>query len=261
MHDVSFDEALEFIQLIDSRYHREAYVFVREALDHTQEHLKRNTRDCAHHVTGQELLAGIKDFGLQKFGPMALMVLEEWGIKSCPDFGEIVFNLVELGGSPAFSADDFKQLDALAARLRKHSEPVSQFLWQALAEATRVAIAAGKSDELLADMLAADLNRIIVSGPLYEAPRFAHLSLSRGAKCLIGQKVKGAHLARFNRLLLEDAYPVELAKSHGVLAKTEQDSRADFEEGYDFHEAFQKPFLPRSKQANQAENAPAPSSV
>ena len=34
---------------------------------------------------------------------------------------------------------------------------------------------------------------------------------------------------------------------HRVLARTEQDSRADFQNGYDFYEAFRKPFLPQSK--------------
>ena len=29
-----------------------------------------------------------------------------------------------------------------------------------------------------------------------------------------------------------------------LLAKTEQDSREDFRNGYDFHDAFRKPFLP-----------------
>jgi hypothetical protein len=33
----------------------------------------------------------------------------------------------------------------------------------------------------------------------------------------------------------------------GVLAKTEKDSRADFQNGYDFEEAFRKPFLPAGK--------------
>jgi hypothetical protein len=55
--------------------------------------------------------------------------------------------------------------------------------------------------------------------------------------------------ARLNRLLLEDAYPQEIVKSHGLLAKTETDSRVDFDDGYDFFEAFRKPFLPPSKQA------------
>ncbi|MGY8688984.1 MAG: Minf_1886 family protein, partial [Verrucomicrobiales bacterium] len=29
------------------------------------------------------------------FGPMVMTVFEEWGIHSCADFGEIVFNLIE----------------------------------------------------------------------------------------------------------------------------------------------------------------------
>jgi hypothetical protein len=58
---------------------------------------------------------------------------------------------------------------------------------------------------------------------------------------------------------LEDAYPVEIAKCRGVLAKTDQDSRADFADGYDFHEAFEKPFLPKHKQQTQTAKSPAPS--
>jgi hypothetical protein len=57
---------------------------------------------------------------------------------------------------------------------------------------------------------------------------------------------------------LESAYPKEIAKSHGLLAKTKNDSRSDFEEGYDFYEAFRKPFLPPSKQA-ASQPDPAPS--
>jgi uncharacterized repeat protein (TIGR04138 family) len=49
------------------------------------------------HVSGQELLAGIREYALGQFGPMTKMILEEWGIRSCHDFGEIVFNMVEVG--------------------------------------------------------------------------------------------------------------------------------------------------------------------
>jgi uncharacterized repeat protein (TIGR04138 family) len=33
----------------------------------------------------------------------------------------------------------------------------------------------------------------------------------------------------------------------GLLAKTEKDTRDDFQQGYDFTEAFRKPFWPESK--------------
>ena len=97
MHEVSFEEALARIEAKDPRYHREAYLFVREALDHTQKTIGKDARGRIRHVTGQELLVGIREYALQQFGPMAKTVLEEWGIQGCPDFGEIVFNMVEVG--------------------------------------------------------------------------------------------------------------------------------------------------------------------
>lgn len=97
MQEVTFEEALEIIRSRDPRYGNDAYMFVREALDHTQKTTGRDKRGQVRHVTGQELLEGIREYALQQFGPMAITVLEEWGIKSCPDFGEIVFNMVEIG--------------------------------------------------------------------------------------------------------------------------------------------------------------------
>lgn len=96
MHEASFEEGLELILAKDPRYRMDAYSFVRDALDFTQKVTIREHRKALH-VTGQQLLAGIRDFTLSQFGPMAITVLEEWGIKRCEDFGEIVFNMVESG--------------------------------------------------------------------------------------------------------------------------------------------------------------------
>ena len=49
------------------------------------------------HVTGQELLEGVREYALEQFGPMAHTVLTSWGLERCEDFGEIVFNLIEYG--------------------------------------------------------------------------------------------------------------------------------------------------------------------
>jgi len=97
MHEATFDEGLDLIVGRDPRYHREAYVFVREALDHTQKSIVKENKGKLRHVSGQELLAGIRDYALSQFGPMTIMVFEEWGIRHCRDFGEIVFNMVEEG--------------------------------------------------------------------------------------------------------------------------------------------------------------------
>jgi uncharacterized repeat protein (TIGR04138 family) len=130
MQAVSFEEVLEQILAKDKRYHRDSYLFVREALDHTQKAVGKQTKGGhIRHVSGQELLSGIREYALEQFGPMVITVFEEWGIRSCADFGEMVFVMVE----------------------------------------------------------------------------------------------------------------------HSLLAKTDKDTRADFENGYDFQEAFRKPFLPEAK--------------
>jgi uncharacterized repeat protein (TIGR04138 family) len=75
---------------VDPRYKSDAYEFLMEALAYTQRRYKRYK-----HVSGEELLEGIKQLLMHKFGPLTLLVLNHWGIKSTEDFGNIVFNLVD----------------------------------------------------------------------------------------------------------------------------------------------------------------------
>jgi len=111
MQEINFDEAVEQILAKDSRYTRDAYLFVREALDYTQKLVGKETRGQIRHVSGQELLDGIRRFALQQFGPMTITVFEEWGVRNCRDFGEIVFNMVEsslLAKTEKDTRDDFQ---------------------------------------------------------------------------------------------------------------------------------------------------------
>ena len=85
----------------DPRYAYEAYEFVFAALSHTQKLLGRVPADegsipgAQHHVSGRELVHGVRDLALREFGLMARIVLHMWGINRTADFGDIVFNLVE----------------------------------------------------------------------------------------------------------------------------------------------------------------------
>ena len=112
MQEINFDEALEQILAKDPRYARDAYTFVREALDFSQKIIGRENRSgTIRHVTGQELLEGIRQYALQQFGPMTVTVFEEWGVKNCRDFGDIVFNMVEaslLAKTEKDTRDDFQ---------------------------------------------------------------------------------------------------------------------------------------------------------
>ncbi len=97
MQTPNFEEVLSKIVERDPRYHRDAYIFLREALDHTQRAVTKGTKGETRHVTGQELIEGIREFALAQFGPMALTLLNEWGIRKTDDFGELVFNLIDQG--------------------------------------------------------------------------------------------------------------------------------------------------------------------
>ncbi len=96
----------------DSRYRLEAYVFLFDALDKTVKSAARDKETGAsRHVSGQELLDGMRIHASRTFGPLAAQVWRTWGIKSTLDWGQIVFNLVEnelLRRQETDSLDDFR---------------------------------------------------------------------------------------------------------------------------------------------------------
>ncbi|MFC1631310.1 Minf_1886 family protein [Candidatus Omnitrophota bacterium] len=99
-------ETIEDIVNRDSRYKIDAYNFVLETLNYTVRNLKKT-----RHVTGVELLAGIREQAQKQFGPMARTVFEHWGVQETLDFGHIVFNLVDakiLSKTDQDSIEDFK---------------------------------------------------------------------------------------------------------------------------------------------------------
>ena len=107
---LSYDEVLDGIIAVDPRFHRDAYHFVREGLDYTQQAISKQENGTVRHISGQELLGGMRAHAIEQYGPMAFTVLEEWGVKRCEDFGAIVFNMVEhelLAKTKDDSLDDF----------------------------------------------------------------------------------------------------------------------------------------------------------
>jgi uncharacterized repeat protein (TIGR04138 family) len=111
MQKPNFSETLDRILKQDGRYDRDAYVFVREGLDYTLKLHKKVIQGAKRHVTGQELMEGLRRYALQQFGPMSKTVLNFWGVHKCEDFAEIVFNMVDegiLGKSDQDRREDFK---------------------------------------------------------------------------------------------------------------------------------------------------------
>jgi uncharacterized repeat protein (TIGR04138 family) len=142
MHEAGFEETVEKILQKDPRFSRGAYVFVRESLDHTQRLLGRSGKEEIHHVSGQELLEGIRAYALEQYGPMTLSVLNEWGVRHCEDFGELVFNMVEasiLAKTDRDSREDFKKGYDFFEAFRRPFLPVRpSFQFHAEARPTKV---------------------------------------------------------------------------------------------------------------------------
>ena len=49
------------------------------------------------HLTGQELCEAIRQFAINQYGYMAKVVLQRWGITATGNFGDIVYNMIEMG--------------------------------------------------------------------------------------------------------------------------------------------------------------------
>jgi len=128
MNGKDFNEVVNLIAREDRRYDRNAYIFVRRALDHT---LKRDAEAAGErrHVNGRELCEGIREFALEQYGPMTFTLFENWGVRRTDDFGEIVFKLVDygiFGKTPNDHPDDFRDVYDFRKSFLEPFEPRSK---------------------------------------------------------------------------------------------------------------------------------------
>jgi uncharacterized repeat protein (TIGR04138 family) len=113
MQKIGFAEALESVVGSDPRYQRDGYIFLRDALDFTTKQQKKIKGVSVRHVTGPELLDGVRQYALKEFGPMVMTVFDSWGIHSSEDIGHMVFNLIGagiFGKTEQDSIEDFKNV-------------------------------------------------------------------------------------------------------------------------------------------------------
>jgi uncharacterized repeat protein (TIGR04138 family) len=89
------------------------------ALAHTQRMLGRmppkegSILEAENHVSGPQLLEGVRDLALREYGLMARTVFRAWGINATADVGEIVFNLVAanlMSKTAEDTRDDFRDV-------------------------------------------------------------------------------------------------------------------------------------------------------
>src|SRR5829696_7348872 len=82
---------MDRIRLRERRFDERAYLFVLAALEYHQARLTER-----RHISGRELAEACRDLAIERYGVLARIVLEHWGIRSSADIGDVVFTLVDL---------------------------------------------------------------------------------------------------------------------------------------------------------------------
>lgn len=87
----------------------QAVEFVYEGLNYTLE----NFTDEPSHVSGQLMCKGLRELAVKRWGRLAKLVLNSWGVENSRDLGEIVYLMIEykwMSAQPGDTIDDFNDV-------------------------------------------------------------------------------------------------------------------------------------------------------
>lgn len=127
MSDLPFHFAIHQAVEKDPRYHPHAYEFVRDALHMAVKQFRSGQED--QHVSGQEVLEGVRLHALCEYGPMAFTILSQWGLHQGEDVGNVVYNLIDtgyFGRNEGDSLEDFAGGYVFEEAFSKPFEPQSR---------------------------------------------------------------------------------------------------------------------------------------
>jgi MFS family permease len=115
-------------------------------------------------------------------------------------------------GTPVLRIGEMRDPEGFARRLETERDGVAPLLWNRLGDSARQRIAAGLNGPELDLLLVTELNQVL-HGPLwFEEEAFAEVPLSAGTRALVAENPRSETLLRLNRLLLQEAFPVEVGR-------------------------------------------------
>jgi uncharacterized repeat protein (TIGR04138 family) len=105
---------IEHVAREDGRFDPRALKFVFEGLGHTIEKLREQEDiDRPRHITGSELAWGLAETEKKRWGRLAAMVLDYWGVKTTHDWGEIVYLMIRNEWMTSQETDRIEDFDAV----------------------------------------------------------------------------------------------------------------------------------------------------
>ena len=100
-------KSIQKIAREDGRFSPEAIEFIYEGLGHTVKHVTSQPK----HISGDQLCIALRDLAKDKFGRLARVVLNKWGIETSRDFGEIVYLMIKNNWMSAQPDDEIEDFD------------------------------------------------------------------------------------------------------------------------------------------------------
>ncbi len=135
-----------------------------------------------------------------------------WG----PVTNNVTMSILVRNDSPTFTGDEINDPAAVIARIKKHGDKVSTFLWEQSSKREQSAFLdfrpSAPDAEQVEDNLADVLNRTIAGPGIFSIDRFRGSRLTGETRLLLEKDPIGTNLVALNRLLLENIYPFELAR-------------------------------------------------
>jgi len=125
--------------------------------------------------------------------------------------------------SSLFAGVDFVDMNSLALKLEKKSDPISEFISKKLNEKTKSSLnqflnAKGdklEREQVLLKDLAANFNKIAAGPSIYSEKLFKNMVFRPETDNLLKSNPKDQKLVQLNRLLFEEAYPKEISRKPG----------------------------------------------
>ncbi|HTY85996.1 MAG TPA: DUF2723 domain-containing protein [Candidatus Acidoferrum sp.] len=114
-----------------------------------------------------------------------------------------------------FKPSDFINLPDVVSKLHSSQDPLARWLFQNLDQPTKNLITGKGSETALRTALAENWNKLLEGPSIYDPTRFAQVKISDYLQQFLAQNPQGDTRIRLNRLLLEAAYPDDIAKSLG----------------------------------------------
>ena len=162
----------------------------------------------------QPLFSGVAEEWLQQhYQFYNIQSLDVVQMPRMPEMDETYLSAVF---SPGLSSGDILQLGSLVAKLTNHTDGVSQILWERFSPEIRTRLEESAGAESVKPSLRDELNRILRDSTFYDPGHFAGVKLSTETQSHLNPNAPRRDPFRLNRLLLQDAYPKELARKSQV---------------------------------------------